>query len=75
MKKELMLVTDECALPVEDVIVIMKYDEEFFNQRTGILEKVYNVQVMLDKQPTAINITCHTKEEQENLFNILMERR
>lgn len=73
--KELTLVTKDCALPVEDVIVLMKFFYEEFDQKEMKMKSKYNVQVMLSNQQAPINIGCDTEKEMEELFNYILEER
>ena len=75
MKKILSLVTNDCALAYEDIIVVMKNSTNYFDQATQSMKKDYLVQIMLDKQVTPITIQCETEKEMNELFNKLIKER
>lgn len=73
MKKLLIKITDNCALVYEDIVAVTKHYKVYQNEYMSTRE--YIVQIILDKQPIPINISCDTEEEMNELYEKIIKER
>lgn len=73
MVKELQLITDDCAVPISEIVSVVRTEQKGVNE-SNQWQMYYSVSLLLDRQVSPVNIPCKTKEERDELFKSILEK-